>query len=109
MTSYGKDLICDTVNGYVPLTNDAFVGLTAADHTATAVTVTVPENVFSFDSFLGSPTNQASQTLQFSMPSGFDLNNYVIDVYHNLAGVPTAPQIVNVYLNTCSNLVVKRS
>ena len=109
MTSYGKDLICDTVNGYVPLRNDGFVGLTVADHTATAVTVTVPANVLSFDCFLGAPSTQASQTLQFSMPAGFNLNNYVVDVNHDFASVPTAPQIVNVYLNTSSNLVVKRS
>ena len=109
MTSYGKDLICDTVNGYEPLLNDAFVGISAADHTAAAVTVTVPANVFTFDSFLGAPTTQTSQTIQFSMPSGFNLNNYVIDVKHHFASVPTDAQIINVYQNTSANLVVKRS
>ena len=109
MTSYGKDLVVDTVNGYSPLTNDGFVSLTSTDHTTAAVTVTVPNNVLSFDCFLGAPTSQASQTLQFSMPTGFNLNNYVININHDFASVTTVPQIINVYLNTSADLVVKRS
>ena len=111
MTSHGKDLICDTVNGSPPLVNDYFHRVTLTDPNSVSPTATVGDNIYTFWSTLEAVTGGTAtvQTVTFTLDTSINLNNYYIDTTFNQAIGAVTSQFCGVSEVTANTFQVRRT
>ena len=116
MSSYGKDLVVDTLNGWKPLLNEDFKAKAVTDVDSPTPSFTIPGGspmllnyYFALDA---NPTPISAQTCTITLPTGFKAEDYLFQVDHNTETINATPIVMETAINgtaTPNTCIVRRT
>jgi len=96
MSSYGKDLSVGKLNGWYPFLNETYKTLSITGADGATPTATIPAGSVQtpmeknwYINLQPNATPIASQDLTITLPAGFTIEDYVVQVHHNQEGLNT--------------------
>lgn len=119
MSSFGKDLSVDKLNGWKPLLNENFRVIVPSTPDGASPAFTIPDGTKTAPMLMNwyfaldpNSTPIAAQTCTITLPTGFKAEDFLFQVDHNTETINATPIIDEVAINgtaTPNTCIIKRS